>query len=260
MIFYFSGTGNSLYITKQIAHEQNVEYFSMADKFNKKELIFVPREGEPIGFVFPVYAWGPPRIVLDFVKYVQIARKNNYIFSVAVCSINAGNTNELFREALMENSIPLNADFTVKMPNSNIMVHDVPTRIQQEEILEKADKTIEHINEVVARRKNISETEKGKIPKFKTAVINPVYKKLCHKASRYFFTTQYCESCGFCADICPMMNISMDERGKIFWGDNCIGCLACINRCPRKAIECGKVTTVRARYYNLRGDKEKDRV
>ena len=38
----------------------------------RKEAIYAPLEGERVGFVFPVYGWEPPRIVLDFIRKMQM--------------------------------------------------------------------------------------------------------------------------------------------------------------------------------------------
>lgn len=258
MIFYFSGTGNSLYIARQLGKLQNLEVISMADRLNSRQLIFVPKDGEPIGFVYPIYTWAPPKIVFDFIRQIQLARKNNYIFTIAVYGSNIGNANEVFRDALMANKIPLNADFSVKMPNSNIFYHDVITREQQQAILDLADKKILHINEVVSKRQSVSESQHGYLATVKSNLLNPIYMKFENRA-KHFTTTKYCEGCGFCVKICPTRNISLDEHRHPVWGDNCVNCLACINRCPRQSIECGHITTVRGRYYNIRGNKKNDR-
>ena len=39
-------------------------------------------------------------------------------------------------------------------------------------------------------------------------------------------------------------------NGKPSWGEHCTQCLACINLCPVKAIQCGKGTQSKGRYKN----------
>lgn len=55
MIFYFSGTGNSAWVARQLAEGQNEELFSIAVEIDKNKE-YKLREGEKVGFVFPVYA------------------------------------------------------------------------------------------------------------------------------------------------------------------------------------------------------------
>ena len=45
----------------------------------------------------------------------------------------------------------------------------------------------------------------------------------------------------------PLNNINMVD-GKPVWGNTCIHCSACINRCPKLAIEYGKKTIGKNRY------------
>ena len=68
MIFYFTGTGNSGFIAEELSKILKDEIISIADLMKKSEnLSFTLKDKESIGFVFPVYAWGPPRMVEDFI-------------------------------------------------------------------------------------------------------------------------------------------------------------------------------------------------
>ncbi|MEG0614956.1 MAG: EFR1 family ferrodoxin [Oscillospiraceae bacterium] len=259
MVFYFSGTGNSLYVAKNIAEKQRVELVSMAEALQTKQLIFVPNDGEPVGFVFPIYGWAPPKIVFDFIRRVQLARKNNYIFAVCTYAHSVGNAMEYLRDVLMSNQIPLNADFSVKMPNNFILVYDIVNKDIQEAIITKADNRLNAMNEVISKRRSAMDSYKGNFAGIKTRLLNPAYMKMFKPAKKYT-TTSYCDSCGECLSICPTKNICFDEFNKPLWNDNCISCLACINRCPRQAIECGHATKIHGRYYNPRGDKKNDHV
>ena len=64
-IFYFSGTGNSLSVARKIANGiGESEVIAIPNVINKIKNI----ESETVGFVFPVYGWGLPRIIVDFIK------------------------------------------------------------------------------------------------------------------------------------------------------------------------------------------------
>ena len=39
-------------------------------------------ENEVLGFVYPVYAWGPPKMVLDFISRLTIPGRKPYVFSL----------------------------------------------------------------------------------------------------------------------------------------------------------------------------------
>ena len=80
MIFYFSGTGNSAWVARRLAEGQNEELLSIVMEIDKgKE--YKLKEGEKVGFVFPVYAWGPPEMVLRFIHQLKLD-KPGYLFFV----------------------------------------------------------------------------------------------------------------------------------------------------------------------------------
>ena len=97
MIFYFSGTGNSAWVARQLAEGQNEELLSIAVEIDKNKE-YKLREGEKVGFVFPVYAWGPPEIVLRFIRRltgsgflpVRPDRAGGYILPGIPASVPAG--------------------------------------------------------------------------------------------------------------------------------------------------------------------------
>ena len=62
-----------------------------------------------------------------------------------------------------------------------------------------------------------------------------------------FRVESQCNSCGLCARVCPVANITL-EGGKPAWLGHCQQCLACIQLCPQQAIEYGDKTVGRKRY------------
>ncbi len=64
-IYFFTGTGNSLNAAKKIAESlPDCELVAIC----KDTTLEVPSGCERIGFVFPNYAGGPPKMVADFVR------------------------------------------------------------------------------------------------------------------------------------------------------------------------------------------------
>ena len=64
MIFYFTGTGNSLYIAKRIAEITGDALVSMNDKIKQNDTQAIHTDNRLI-FVVPTYGWRIPRIVGD---------------------------------------------------------------------------------------------------------------------------------------------------------------------------------------------------
>jgi ferredoxin len=62
-----------------------------------------------------------------------------------------------------------------------------------------------------------------------------------------FWVNEKCNGCAVCERICPVRNIAMRD-GKPAWQHHCEQCMACLQWCPREAIESGRLTPGRKRY------------
>lgn len=92
MIFYFSGTGNSLYVARKLQEIDGSELIDIADALNKKRFNYNVKENEKIGFIFPVYFYGLPNLVTEFVDKLKIeSDKEPFIYSVITCGSAIGN-------------------------------------------------------------------------------------------------------------------------------------------------------------------------
>lgn len=105
MIFYFSGTGNSKWIAKEIAEKTGDIAESIVDMNRNGRVPYKAETGETLGFVFPVYAWGPPLIFMEFASKV-IFDESNYLFGACTCGGSAGNAMEILSKI-----VPLSSAF-----------------------------------------------------------------------------------------------------------------------------------------------------
>ena len=251
MIFYFSGTGNSLDVAQQMAGYCNDSIVSIADemKNNKDIYEYSLVENEAVGFVYPVYAWAPPTIVTDFISKLSISIADEpYIYSIATCGENIGNTMDVLNKALVKNSFHLDSGFSIIMPNNYILMWDVDSKEEASKRLENSKERILSLSKVILNRESkVFQIEKGPVPFIFTGVINPLFNKFAME-TKNFYAEDTCTGCGLCEEICPTKNIIVS--GKPAWGSVCTQCLACIHRCPEKAIQYGKKTKARGRYVN----------
>lgn len=251
MIFYFSGTGNSLYAAKKIARHNNEELVSISAVVNSGDGFYEYnlRDNEIIGFVYPIYAWGPPKIVLEFIEKLKLGNyQGNYLFSVATCGGSIGNTMKVMDDCLSKKGLSLNSGFSIKMPNNYILMGDVDSKELEKEKLSAAEGTLEYINHAIERRiTGEFKVEKGFLPWLLTGFINPMFNKNAIEPSK-FYVNDHCRGCGICEKVCNCKNIKVIGRPQ--WGKRCTQCLACIHYCPSKAIQYGKVTENKGRYTN----------
>lgn len=263
MIFYFSGTGNSLHVAKTIAQRQNEELIFIPKEFEDKDNDFHYniKKDEIMALVFPVYAWGPPEMVTIFIEKLQISGEKPYLTLILTCGQDEGETTHLVKELLEEKGLKLDSAFTLTMPNNYIIGADVDSPEEITQKLERADQKLIEINATLKNKvKGVFHTKPGTMAALKSKLVNPFFTSQA-RGTRKFFATDACTRCGLCVEVCPVHTITLED--KPVWGNECTRCLACLNRCPEEAIQYGKGTKNRGRYVHpdllnanyLRNDK-----
>lgn len=241
MIFYFSGTGNSRWIAEEIGEKIQEDACDIAELIKQKRNSYVAKNGECLGIVFPVYAWQPPELVVDFIKNITV-QEDNFTFAIATCASEAGNSIETIGKYL-----PLAAGYSVAMP-SNYIVSKVESATIQEGKIQQAHIKIAEFAQNILAKKKVFAVEKGTFTYLKSGFINWGF---CYFAmgTKDFHTDKNCNGCGLCEKICPVECIKLVNNKPKWQKSSCAKCFGCINRCPQEAIQYGKQTQNKARYY-----------
>lgn len=252
MIFYFSGTGNSRWVAEKLAAQLNDSLL-----YNIETLITpatspsLPAiaEGEMVGFVFPVYAWGLPKIVEEFLRngfpslFEKRVGKCPYVWTVMTCGDDMGYTDRLLHKALAKAGLSLNAAFSVQMPNTYVCLPGFT--IDDEALAARKVAATEEILPTIAAditaRREVTRVVRGGAAWLKTYLLRQLFNTFLVK-DKPFRTSEACTACGLCARSCPLRDIAMkDERPQ--WGQtSCTGCLRCFHKCPQRAIDWGRQT------------------
>ena len=249
MIFYFSGCGNSRHAAETLAQGLNDTLVFIPDAAREGHYDYILSDGERLGFVFPIYSWAPPLLVLDFIKQLQLGATPQYIYFACTCGDECGLTEKIFRKVLQEKGWSLSACFSMKMPETYIGMpgFKLDTKENAKRKIEAAEATMQRNLPRLTNRESFSEMDLGKAAWIKSRVINRSFNKYATDDRKYRFTEK-CISCGKCVEVCPLKNISLED-GHPKWNGQCTMCMACYHHCPVNAIQYGKATEGKGQYY-----------
>ena len=118
MIFYYSGCGNSRWIAEQLAVRLDEELVFIPDFLQGGIKEYVIKDGESIGFVFPVYSWAAPQLVERFVLETKWTGKAGYVWFACTCGDEMGFTRRTFARTLERAGLVLDACFHFVMPET----------------------------------------------------------------------------------------------------------------------------------------------
>ncbi|MFC1703786.1 EFR1 family ferrodoxin [Candidatus Omnitrophota bacterium] len=244
-LFYFSATGNSLRIARDLAVELgDAQVIAIPKAITEQEIIV---DADRIGIVYPVYAWGMPSIVTRFIEKLK-ANSGAYIFAIANFGGMAGGALKQTADQLALKGIGLSAGFGIQMPGNYAPLYGAIPEERQKKMFQKEQEKIKHIAQVV-KEGNVSRVETSFF------LINLIFSNIIYKIftsklammDTSFWADENCNSCGICKKVCPVGNIEIVE-GKPVWLHKCEQCVACLQWCPKEAIQFKKSTIGRKRY------------
>jgi ferredoxin len=245
VIYYYTGTGNSLWTARTLAAELgNTEVFPITKVMKDGSSLQI----DAVGIVFPVHMWGVPAPVMGFLQKME-KDPHRYYFA---CAVNAGQVSRTLiqlRKLMASYGMRLSAGFDIVLP-SNYIPWGGPG--SAERLKKMNDIAREKIKLVAAKiaGKESGPVEKG--PLWQRIVFTALYQltfNMIPEMDKNFWSDEKCNTCGICAKVCPVENIVI-EAGKPVWQHRCEQCLACIQWCPSEAVQYGKKTPAYERYHH----------
>ena len=255
-IYYFSGTGNSLHVAKELQKRlPDTTLIPILGLVNSKT---ISTEGTTVGFVFPHYASSLPKIVRAFVEKLNV-ESAEYLFAIAT---RGGTETMAFREIdeiLRSKGRRLDSFCAITMPSgSEPLVKGYADRITKQRILQLESEMLERLDstrEIILHKEisRIRDTGDGtKTPSYMVPflpllrLLTPLLVRLGKLVETSFdlYQDKKCTGCGLCAEICLADRIQM-KGGFPVWQDTvrCHGCFACLNFCPLESIQ------IRSKFY-----------
>lgn len=246
-LFYFTGTGNSLYIAEKIAAKTNYQLCEISAALSNSDSLNCA-DTEVLGLVFPLYSFGVPEMVERLLKNLHGANSTTYVFAIISCgSSGYGIVNEQLSELLSHKNLALNYVAFQHMPSNYIKLFKPPTLEMAKRDIQNQDATIKQIIDDISHKlsKNITKSIFSPLYQF----IYKGWRKQLENCAQKFSVQTTCTGCGLCVKLCPEQNISLINT-KPKWANNCQDCLACINACPTHSIQANMFTKIYGRYLN----------
>ena len=249
MIFYFSGTGNSLHVAEALREDEKEKIVDIAKVQQKGKYGFHIRKGEAVGLVCPVYYSGIPRIMLEFIRHVRLKDDYGYIYLVLTHGGGPGGAAYMTWRELKKRGYHMSACFDIRMPRNYIFIRDAMDPEEEDQRIRDAEPVICDIREAVIRRETTPMTF-GPGSRLCAWTMYPLCEM--YMPVRKFYTDDRCIGCGVCASRCPEKCIEMIDGRPVWTKKRCIRCMSCL-RC--NAIQYGNVIKDRRRYrYHAVGD------
>jgi ferredoxin/flavodoxin len=253
-IYYFSGTGNSLVVARDLAEKINGKLIPVTEVIDQDR---VQTNATVIGVVFPVYDFKRPRIMGKFIRKLDNP-DTKYLFAVCTYGITPGKAMQHLEKELKACGGKLAGGFAVHMPHNGIGSAAL-SGIHPEQMFTRWKQQCEVIYDYVQARKRGTLETSNLVVSFifsglflkMIPILLPLFTQVLLKGwdSLALIADKKCNGCGICRRICPVDNITMIDN-KPAWSNHCEGCFACLHWCPQEAIQAGCIMITMKRYHH----------
>ncbi len=261
-VYYFSGTGNSFVVAKDIANRLMADIISIP-KVMDADKIHV--DADCMGIVFPSYLAalaGLPLIVERFIRKIDNIDKLR-IFAVCTCGgyecVNALPSMNKLNKIIRSCGGRVSGEYSTRLPMNNLDYGHIPIPIikDQDVII---DRSRIKINDVCRRISENGSTKCRTAKNLFVLLMTPFFRMMREPVTRILAemadepadtklkyyelmpltdksiaVDEKCNGCGTCAKVCPVKNIRIVEKRPEFQ-HRCEMCYACDEWCPSSAI------------------------
>lgn len=232
---YFSGTGNTKFCVEHLIAclEPEAKAYSIEDESVSEQ---IKREQEII-LGYPIYFSNLPKIVKDFIIENKELWKDKKIYLVATMGLFSGDGAGVAARVLKKYGAKITGGLHLTMPDC----------ICDEKVLKKPleknramiNKSKAKIEAAANRYKEGKPTKEGLNFLYHMAGLFGqrlyFYNKTKNYTDKLKINKEKCIGCGKCAGLCPMKNITIEEK-KAISHKSCTMCYRCANNCPVQAI------------------------
>ena len=246
MVLYFSATGNTEFIAKELAKRLDDECVNLVTRIKNQDFSTIHSD-KPFVICAPVYVCEIPRFMTKYLKKQEFSGSKDVYFiltSGGYCGPSGNLLKKIFRAKKM--NCHGHAEF--KMPR-NYVASDAYPMLEKDAVEERILNSYEQVEQVAEDIRSGNKLKARHVFLFETIItvpFNPVWCKLKFTA-KDFYAEDSCIGCGKCEKLCPLNNINIVDS-KPVWSEQCTHCMACIGNCPVDAIQYGDITKDKESY------------
>ncbi len=235
IIYYFSGSGNTLLIARKIKEAfENQKYFVALRKISISGAVELEDDCH-LGIVVPVAVQSTFPIVWDFIERLPEGNMRQ-VFLADTMEIFSGGIVGPMKKSLEAKGYRCIGAYEFKMATS-MQTSDKKAEIGQEKnktALIKAEKYVHSLIDGSAKWKRIP-------------ILSDVMRSISKGRSIWTKTSENigidhdrCIKCRLCEKLCPVNAIQLTDQHMKIQHKQCISCMRCVNYCPQNAFTLGK--------------------
>ena len=225
MVFYFTATGNSLYVAKQLEQEP----ISIAQAIHDPKKVY---RAEKIGIVCPIFGHEVPILVRKFLE--QATFETPYFYMILTYGNRHGGAAELAEKMLQDLGIRPSYINLLLMVDNYLPVFDMD---KQKQLDKKVDAHIRQLREDIGNARQyiapVTDADRAAHREY----LKHLSEMPADTFSNLYRITDACIGCEICKKVCPMNCFTIEQHKSVWHAEKCMTCMACVHACPMMAIQ-----------------------